>query len=141
MTPFVTSLASSTTTSTRLTSNHSTRSTLFVLSRTYGSVPRHLRALTATVCFTESDLDYDVIHPSSDTYGICGIKLAIWSQEIPQITRTNVNTLYAGSLVINFLLQKHHNNIALAIKEFKGSTTNKKPVHKVLSIYHNLPHK
>lgn len=87
---------------------------------------------------TESDLDYDVIHPSKDTIGICGIKLHIWSEEIPEITKYNVNSLYAGSLVIDFLLKKNNYNIIETLKDFKGTERNYKPVNRVITIYKEI---
>lgn len=115
--------------------------TLFIVIvylRTYGSVTPSLRAITTAICFTESDLDYSVVHPSRDTYGICGIKLAIWSEIIPEITRHNVNSLYAGSLVIDYLLKKNNYRLIPTIKEYKGTQANYKPVHKVIRIYRGL---
>jgi len=90
---------------------------------------------------TESDLDYNVIHPSKDTIGICGIKVDIWSEEIPEITKQNVNTLYAGSLVLEFLIKKNNGSIFKAVKEFKGTNKNYKPVNKVISIYKEIKRK
>lgn len=118
--------------------------TLYIMTvylRTYGSVKPSIRALTISVCATESDLDYSVIHPSRDTYGICGIKLALWSEIIPEITRYNVNSLYAGSLVLDYLLKKNHYNLLAAIKEYKGTQYNYKPVHKVFKIYKEIKSK
>lgn len=90
---------------------------------------------------TESELDYDVVHPSKDTIGICGIKLNIWSIEIPEINKENVNSLYAGSLVLDFLIKKNNGSLFKAIKEFKGTERNYKPVNKVINIYKEIKRK
>ena len=90
---------------------------------------------------TESDLNYDVIHPSKDTIGICGIKLNIWSIEIPEINKENVNSLYAGSLVLDFLIKKNNGSLLKAIKEFKGTERNYKPVNKVINLYKEIKRK
>ena len=90
---------------------------------------------------TESELDYDVIHPSKDTIGICGIKLNIWSIEIPEINKENVNSLYAGSLLLDFLIKKNNGSLFKAIKEFKGTERNYKPVNKVINIYKEIKRK
>ena len=90
---------------------------------------------------TESDLNYDVVHPSKDTIGICGIKLNIWSIEIPEINKENVNSLYAGSLVLDFLIKKNNGSLFKAIKEFKGTERNYKPVNKVINIYKEIKRK
>lgn len=90
---------------------------------------------------TESDLDYDVIHPSKDTIGICGIKLYIWSEEIHEITKQNVNSLYAGSLVLDYLIKKNNGSMYKAVKEFKGTECNYKPVNKVITIYKEIKRK
>lgn len=107
----------------------------------YGKVDRELRAITVSICATESDLDYAVIHPDKSTFGICGIKLRIWEKIIPEINIHNVNSLYAGSLVIKYLLDKNNGNLALALKEYKGAERNLAPVKKVLNIYKQVKKK
>lgn len=100
------------------------------------SVKPYLRHLTLLVCNTESGNRYDVIHTGkydSTTTGICGIKTH-WIGEIPEINESNINSLYAGSLVIEYLLNKNNNNVYAALKEFKGSIVNTKPVDKVMAM-------
>ena len=135
---FGTSLASLTTTLMYLTSETLIHFIVTVYSRIYGSVRPSTRAITLAVCSTESDLDYDVIHPSHDTYGICGIKAEIWYQIIPELNHTNINSLYAGSLVLDYLLKKHNYALVPTIKEYKGASRNFKPVHKVMRVYRSM---
>ena len=100
------------------------------------SVKPYLRHLTLLVCNTESGNRYDVVHTGkydSTTTGICGIKTH-WIGEIPEINEANINSLYAGSLVIEYLLNKNNNNVYATLKEFKGSIVNTKPVDKVMAM-------
>ena len=100
------------------------------------TVKPYLRHLTLLVCNTESGNKYDVIHTGkydSTTTGICGIKTH-WIGVIPEINESNINSLYAGSLVIEYLLNKNGENVYAALKEFKGSIVNTKPVEKVMAM-------
>lgn len=100
------------------------------------TVKPYLRHLTLLVCNTESGNKYDVIHTGkydSTTTGICGIKTH-WIGVIPEINESNINSLYAGSLVIEYLLNKNGENVYAALKEFKGSIVNTKPVEKVMEM-------
>ena len=80
--------------------------------------------LTLVVCFTESSLNKKAVHTGWYNKGVignlCGIK-EHWIDIIPELNHENINTLYGGSLVINYLLDKHNQNLFLAIKEFKGA--------------------
>ena len=100
------------------------------------TVKPYLRHLTLLLCNTESGNRYDVIHTGkydSTTTGICGIKTH-WIGMIPEINESNINSLYAGSLVIEYLLNKNGENVYAALKEFKGSIVNTKPVEKVMEM-------
>ena len=103
--------------------------------RIYGNVDPELKDITIAICFTESSLNFDVKHTGSYNYtttGICGLK-TIWIEIIPEITSDNLNSLYAGSLVIGYLLNKYDDNLYLAIKHFKGAKKDKVQINKVLS--------
>lgn len=63
---------------------------------------------------------------------ICGVK-DIWLDEIPELTKSNINSLYGGSLVLEYLLKKNNYNIKEALKDYKGSKRNMKPVYNVLN--------
>ena len=96
--------------------------------------------LTWVVCFTESSFRYNVKHTGSHdktTIGICGIK-TVWIDIIPELNQENINTLYAGSLVITYLLNKHNNDLFKAIKEFKGANKNLTTTHKTIRLYNKI---
>ena len=91
-------------------------------------------------CFKESSLKYDVVHKGKFdflTTGICGIKL-FWIDIIPELNEDNINTLKGGEMVMNYLLVKHKGNKYEALKEYKGSIKNLKPVHSVLELEKRL---
>lgn len=91
-------------------------------------------------CFKESSLKYDVTHKGKydfSTTGICGIKL-FWIDIIPELNENNINTLQGGELVMNYLLGKHKGNKYEALKEYKGSIKNLKPVYSVLELEKRL---
>ena len=89
-------------------------------------------------CFPEAYFDYKVIHKRSpSSFGICGIK-EIWGNIIPEINKNNINSLYAGSLVLEYLLNKYDNNLFLALKHYKGADKNLKSVERVINIYKEI---
>ena len=93
------------------------------------------------MCFTESSLNYNVKHHGRfdiSTSGICGLKSKYWIDEIEEITHENINTLYAGSLVLNHLLNRFDGDIFKALAYYKGSKKNFEPVHKVIRIYKEI---
>ena len=100
--------------------------------------------LTLVVCFTESSLNKKAVHigwyNKNITGPLCGIKNH-WIDIIPELNQTNINTLYGGSLVINYLLEKHNNNLFLAIKEFKGAEKNLTTTYKTIKLYRYIQHK
>ena len=88
------------------------------------------------MCFTESSLNYDVVHNGTydkNTIGLCGIK-DYWQDIIPELNEDNINSLYGGYLVLNHLIAKHNGNEFKALAEYKGSVTNFKAVYKTLEI-------
>ena len=96
--------------------------------------------MTLANCFKESSLKYDAVHKGKldfSTTGICGIKL-FWIDIIPELNEDNINTLQAGEMVMNYLLIKHKGNKYNALKEYKGSIKNLKPVHSVLELEKKL---
>ena len=96
--------------------------------------------MTLANCFKESSLKYDVVHKGKFdklTKGICGIKL-YWIDIIPELNEDNINTLQGGELVMNYLLAKHKGNKYNALKEYKGSIKNLKPVNSVLELENKL---
>lgn len=100
------------------------------------TVKPEMRFKTLMTCKTESDFNYNVIHRGiydATTTGVCGIKTH-WINIIPEITKDNINSLYAGSLVIEYLLNKNNGNLYAAMKEFKGSIRNTAPVDKVMAL-------
>lgn len=100
--------------------------------------------LTLVVCFTESSLNKKAVHTGwynkNITGHLCGIKNH-WIDIIPELNHDNINTLYGGSLVINYLLEKHNNNLFLAIKEFKGAEKNLTTTYKTIKLYRKIQHK
>ena len=97
--------------------------------------------LTLVVCFTESSFRYNAKHTgwynARITGHICGLKNH-WVDIIPELNQDNINTLYAGSLVISYLLDKHNNDLFKAIKEFKGADKNLKTTYKTIKLYNKI---
>lgn len=93
-----------------------------------------MRELTVSLCFTESSLRYDVIHRGKfdiGTVGICGIKPHFYKDVLGT---TNPNSLIAGSLILEHLLNKHNGDKFLALSEYKGAIYNYEPVLQVLDL-------
>ena len=97
--------------------------------------------LTLVVCFTESSFRYNAKHTGWYNAGItghiCGLKNH-WISLIPELNESNINTLYAGSLVITYLLNKHNNDLFKAIKEFKGANKNLITTYKTINLYNKI---
>jgi hypothetical protein len=72
------------------------------------------------ICWTESNLNYNVKHPDKDTVGIAGIKYK-FHKDVLQ--RVNPNSLYACYLV----LKKYK----FSLKRYKGAVNNFKTVNRV----------
>ena len=97
-------------------------------------VPRGLKKLTIATCYDETGMKYNAVHtgPGNDgVEGICGIHKN-WIGKIPGLTKDNINTLYAGSLVLNYYLKNSSNEFE-ALKGYKGSINNLKPVYNTLN--------
>ena len=100
-------------------------------------VPKESQSLILANAFTESSLNYEVIHKgkfNKTTVGINGIKSNFWIKAIPELNEDNINSLYGGYLVLNHLLAKHNGNEFKALAEYKGSRINFLPVYKTLEI-------
>ena len=98
------------------------------------------RELVLALCFTESSLNYNVKHYGKydkTTTGICGIK-TIWIDIIPELNQENINSLYAGSLVLEYLINKNNGDIFKAIKEYKGAIRNLSTTERVLNLYSKI---
>lgn len=91
-------------------------------------------------CFTESSLRYKVKHSIKSVVGICGIDKRYWSKDLKE-NNIPINSLKAGEMVMNYLLVKHKGNKYEALKEYKGSIKNLKPVHSVLELEKRLKDK
>ena len=94
-----------------------------------------------SLCFTESSLNYNVKHFGKfdkTTVGVCGLKSKYWIDIIPEINKDNINSLYAGELVMNHLLSKYDNDLFLALKHFKGAEKNLTSVYRTLEIYNRI---
>ena len=109
--------------------------------RIYGSVDNNLQKLVLANCFCESGFNYNAVHKGiydKNTIGkICGVK-EYWIDIIEEITYDNINTLYAGSLVLNHLLNRFDGDMFKALAYYKGSKKNFEPVKKVIRIYRNI---
>lgn len=69
-----------------------------------------------------------------NTIGKCGIK-DYWIDIIDEITEDNINSLYAGYMVLNYLIKKNDGDLVEALKDYKGANKNMKPVNKVINFY------
>lgn len=90
------------------------------------------------MCYTESGLNYNVIHTGkhdSTTIGICGLKYNYWGNIIGDI---DINSLEAGSIVLSYLLDKYDGNLRLALKHFKGVKKNKVIVKHTIKTYKKI---
>jgi hypothetical protein len=72
------------------------------------------------ICYTESNLDYNIKHPDFDTIGIAGIKYKFHKDVLQGV---NPNSLYACYLV----LKKYK----FSLKRYKGAIKNFKTVNRV----------
>ena len=97
--------------------------------------------MVLALCFTESSLKYDVKHYGKfdkTTTGICGLKTKYWINEIEEINHQNINSLYAGSLVLEYLLNKYNGDLDKALKHYKGAVNNLEPVKRVIRLYKEI---
>ena len=90
------------------------------------------------MCYPENAFNYHRSHKDKKIIGkVCGIK-DYWIEIIPELNKNNINTLYAGELVLNYLLEKNKGNLFESIKDFKGSEKNIYPVKETIKIYKEL---
>lgn len=105
------------------------------------SIDNNLKSLTLVLCFTESNLNYEVKHKGKfdkSTTGICGLKSKYWINEIEEINHQNINSLYAGSLVLEYLLNKYNGDLEKTLKHYKGANKNLEPVKRVIRLYKEI---
>lgn len=98
-----------------------------------------IKYLTVAVCKTESDLNKKAKHKRKSIIGkICGVD-KLWLEEIPELNKGNINTLYGGSLVIKHLMTKYKSKREV-IKRYKGieSKSNMYLIDRVIKIEHQL---
>ena len=99
------------------------------------TVPRDSQKITLANCYSESNLNYNVIHKGKfdkTTKGLCGIKTE-WIDIIPELNEDNINSLYGGYLVLSYLIEKE-GDLENALKKYKGSIKNYKPVQHTLEL-------
>ena len=94
--------------------------------------------MVIATCYPENAFNHYKPHKDKSIIGlVCGIK-DYWIDIIPELNQDNINTLYGGELVINYLLEKNKGNLYKALKEFKGSEKNIYPVKESIKIYKEL---
>ena len=104
-------------------------------------IPEDYRDKVLALCWTESHLKYDVSHPWNDTTtGICGIKSRFWTDFVTK-SGAEVNSLYAGYIILKHLEDKANGDFFQAVKKYKGAVKNLYPVHKTVNLYEKLARK
>ena len=104
-------------------------------------IPEDYREKVLALCWTESHLKYNVSHPWNDTTtGICGIKSRFWTDFVTK-SGAEVNSLYAGYIVLKYLEDKANGDFFKAVKKYKGAVKNLYPVHKTVNLYQKLARK
>ena len=94
--------------------------------------------LVIALCYPENNFNYKKKHKDKKIKGlVCGIH-SLWEKEIPELNNKNINTLKAGEIVLNYLLEKNNGDLFEVVREFKGSERNYSPVHKTMKIYKEL---
>lgn len=102
-------------------------------------IPRDMKNLTLGSCYDETNLTYNVKHPGKydeTTVGICGVKEE-WIAVIPELTEENIDSLYAGYLVLDHLIKEKGSKVK-GLAAYKGSIKNYKPVHFTLKVEKEL---
>ncbi len=105
------------------------------LVRDLDRIPRDAKKLVIANCYDETNLNYNAVHKSKfdkSTRGICGIKTE-WIDVIPELNKDNINSLYAGYLVLDYLIAQE-GDVTKALKKYKGSIINNKPIHRTLAL-------
>lgn len=101
-------------------------------------IPEDYREKVLALCWTESHLKYNVSHPWNDsTTGVCGIKSSFWKDFVTK-SGVEVNSLYAGYLVLKYLEDKANGDFFQAVKKYKGANKNLYPVYKAVNLYEKL---
>ena len=101
-------------------------------------IPGFYHSKVLSLCWTESHLRYNISHPWNDsTTGICGIKSSFWTDYVTK-HNVEVNSLYAGYLVLKYLEEKNNGDFYRAVKMYKGAKTNLASTNKVMSIYNKF---
>lgn len=99
------------------------------------------KPLTIALCYPENNFSYTIPHLGKydkNTIGkVCGVK-EYWIDIVDEITYDNINSLQAGEMVLNYLIDKNNGNLFEALKDFKGAKTNLTSVYKTLEIYKRL---
>ena len=104
-------------------------------------IPEDYRDKVLALCWTESHLKYNVSHPWGDTTtGICGIKSRFWKDFVTK-SGAEINSLYAGFIVLKYLEDKANGDFFQAVKKYKGAVNNLYPVHKAVNLYKKLARK
>ena len=96
-------------------------------------IPEEYHKKVLALCWTESNLRYDVVHKGSTdstTVGICGIKPNFWNTVLEENDAV-ANSLYGGYIVLKYLEEKK-GSFRGALKSYKGAKRNNKPVEKVI---------
>ena len=102
-------------------------------------IPRDMQNLTLGSCYDETNLTNNVKHPGKydkTTVGICGVKKE-WIGVIPELTEENIDSLYAGYLVLDHLIKEKGSKVK-GLAAYKGSIKNYKPVHFTLKVEKEL---
>ena len=104
-------------------------------------IPEDYRDKVLALCWTESHLKYNISHPWGDTTtGICGIKSRFWTDFVTK-SGAEVNSLYAGYIILKHLEDKANGDFFQAVKKYKGAVKNLYPVHKTVNLYEKLARK
>lgn len=104
-------------------------------------IPEDYRDKILALCWTESHLKYNISHPWGDTTtGICGIKSRFWKDFLTK-RGAEVNSLYAGYIILKHLEDKANGDFFQAVKRYKGAVKNLYPVYKAVNLYQKLARK
>jgi hypothetical protein len=94
-------------------------------------IPKNHRALVVAIAMTESNCNYAVKHPTSETKGIGGIKSSQWC------LKSNVNSLMAIDEIITQLEEQDKTPYEI-IKHYKGAKINLKSTEQCWDFYLRL---
>ena len=89
------------------------------------------------LCFTESSLRKDVKHFYSYVIGYCGIDKRYWSKDLKE-NNIPINSLKAGEVIYDYLLDKNKGNKYRTLLEYKGIVTQTHLVDRVLELEKKL---